>query len=177
MTATFFKMKTVFRSHEFSSYTSHYSSLLKRSDYPEEKAIYSTKHQKQKKRSSFEGSDQTSCQPSLQAKAPGKHPTTSGEGSPPGPPMPQAPHKEPANLPAVLCSFTAVVVGTVGRGWVFRFGGIIADHSLRLYCLLFLNPSMSSGKAHFFSRWKGQRGKHDLLELKFGVRSRTDLVK
>lgn len=64
--------------------------------------------------------------------------------------MPQAPHKEPANLPAVLCSFTVVVVGTVGRGWVFRFGGIIADPSLRLYCLLFLDPSNVKRESTFF---------------------------
>lgn len=136
---------------KFSSYTFHYSSLLKRSDYPEEEAIYSTKHQKQQKRSSFEGSDQTSCQHRPRATAPGKHPAINGGGSPPGPPTHRAPQGEPANLPAVFCSSTAAVVGTVGRGRVFRSGGRVADPGLRLRCFLCRDPSKVKRESMFFS--------------------------
>lgn len=79
--SNFFFNEAVFRSHRFSFDTFCCSSLLKLSDHPEEKAIYSTKHQKQKKRSNFEPlvSDPTCCQPRLRGKAPGKYKTSSNE--------------------------------------------------------------------------------------------------
>jgi len=49
--------------------------------------------------------------------------------------------EEPVKLPTVFCSRPAVVVGTAGRGWVFRFGRILADPGLRWYYFLYLDPS------------------------------------
>lgn len=65
--------------------------------YPEDKGIYSTKHQKQKKRRSFEGSDQTSCQPREE-----KHQENIHQGAQ------SHPQENPPNLTTVLCTFTAV---------------------------------------------------------------------
>lgn len=118
-------MKAVFRSHEFSSYTFHYSRLLKWSHYPEEKAIYSTEHQKQKKRSCFESSDQTltpaspTCKQRLGWQ---RHQESIQQWAGRVTLMHQAPQGEPADLPTGFCSLTVVVVGTVGTSWVFRLG-------------------------------------------------------
>lgn len=161
-------MKTSFKSHHFFPYTFHYSSLFKWIIILRTKGIYSTKHQKQKKRRSFEGSDQTPCQPSEE-----KHQENIPQGA-----EKSHPQEKPPNLPPVLCAFTAVWHGRERLGFQIRGNFHWAWCEVILFHFFFGCKSCQVGKhIFFFSRWKWERRKRDLLELRCTTRSRTDLVK